>query len=110
MLPRRQADDIGGELIVRGFHRMLGHLNETQMGWLTEMVLAECKWFPTVAECNDLMGRQDYGNKFYGPKPGAIGTPEWLEAHKQERALAAEEATKRLEAHKAALIGEQSDD
>jgi hypothetical protein len=104
MLPRRHADDIGGELIVRGFHRMLGHLSETQMGWLTEMVLAECKWFPTVAECNEMMGRKDYGNKFHGPPRGAIGTPEWLEADKLERAANRLELENNLKERRAAAL------
>ena len=86
MLPKRAGDDIGGQLIVKGFHRMLGHLTETEMGWLTEMVLDECEWFPTVAQCKTMMGRQSYSNRFYARTVERIGSPAWFEAHRIERA------------------------
>ena len=86
MLPKRAGDDIGGELMAKGYHRMLGHLSETEMGWLTEMVLDECEWFPTVAQCKAMMARQSYGNKFHRRSAGQIGSTEWFEADRIERA------------------------
>lgn len=71
MLPRKAGDDVAGELLARGYYRMLGHLTPTQMGWLTELVLDRCKWFPTVAECRALMAEQDYGNPFYNQRLAA---------------------------------------
>lgn len=47
---------------------MLGDLSEREMGWLSEMVIDRCRWFPSVAECRDLMGEQSYGNPFYGQR------------------------------------------
>ena len=44
---------------------MLGHLSDDQIDTLTRMVLEECKWFPTVAECRAIMGRESYSNPFY---------------------------------------------
>ena len=79
MLPKRQGDDLGGELMAKGYQRMLGHLTEQQMGWLTEMVLDECKWFPTVAECKTMMGRNSYANPFYSSSPDMIGSDKWWE-------------------------------
>ena len=86
MLPKRQGDDLGGELLARGYYRMLGHLTDTQMGWLTEMVLEQCKWFPTVAECKAIMGEQSYNNRFYVTRNTAerIGSPQWYEAARIE--------------------------
>lgn len=104
MLPSRAGDDLGGDLKAKGFHRMLGHLSAKEMGWLTQMVLDECEWFPTVAECKAMIARTDYSNPFRRTSPDAIGSDPWWQAHRLERAQAAEEATKRLEAHKAALI------
>lgn len=88
MLPKRQGDDLGAELMVKGYQRMLGHLSETEMGWLTEMVLDKCKWFPTVAECKAIMAEQSYSNKFHtsSRRPEQIGSSEWWSAARLEAA------------------------
>lgn len=66
MLAKRSSDEIDGELVARGYWRMLGEkMTETEMSNLTEMVLDRCKWFPTVAECREIMGEQNYSNPFY---------------------------------------------
>lgn len=65
MLPKKAGDEISGELLAAGYHRMLGHLSEAEMSALTEMVLERCKWFPTVAECREIMAGQSYANPFY---------------------------------------------
>lgn len=66
MMPKKAGDEMAGELMARGYWRMLGDkLTEQQMNDLTEMVLARCKWFPTVAECRDLMDEASYANPFY---------------------------------------------
>jgi hypothetical protein len=65
MLPRRNGDEVAAALMVRGYEMMLGDLNPAQLNALTEMVLSECKWFPTVAECKEIMGRESYHNPFY---------------------------------------------
>lgn len=65
MLPRKSGDDVSGELMAKGYYRMLGNLDYQQINDLSEMVLNECKWFPTVAECKELMGRQSYSNPFF---------------------------------------------
>lgn len=103
MLPKRNTDDVGGELMAKGFHRMLGHLTETEMGWLTEMVLEECQWFPTVAECKAMMARQNYGNKFYRRSSDQIGSAAWFEADKIDRAANRLELENRLKASHAEL-------
>ncbi len=64
-MPKKAGDEISGELLVRGYHRMLGHLTEHEMGALTEMVLERCKWFPTIAECKEIMAEKSYANPFY---------------------------------------------
>lgn len=65
MLPRRAGDEVSGALVVQGYRMMLGHLSDDQVDTLTRMVLEECKWFPTVAECRQLMARESYSNPFY---------------------------------------------
>jgi hypothetical protein len=66
MLAKRASDEVDGELVARGYWRMLGEkLTEKQMSDLTEMVLDRCKWFPTVAECREIMAENSYSNPFY---------------------------------------------
>jgi hypothetical protein len=65
MMPKKAGDDVAGELLARGYFRMLGHLGEAEMSALTEMVLERCKWFPTVAECREIMAEQSYSNPFH---------------------------------------------
>ena len=72
MLPRRASDEVSGELLARGYWRMLGSkLSQAQMSVLSEMVLDRCKWFPTVAECNEIMAVQSYSNPFYRERNAA---------------------------------------
>ena len=65
MLPRKNSDDVSGELLARGYWRMLGHLSEQEISWLSEMVIERCRWFPTVVECRDLMAEPSYANRFH---------------------------------------------
>ena len=65
-MPKRAGDELAGELMARGYYRMLGeNLSEQEMSDLTELVLDRCKWFPTVAECREIMNESDYANPFY---------------------------------------------
>ena len=54
-LPRRQADDISGELFVAAYERQLGHINRPQAEFLLDKALQTCKWFPTIAECLEIL-------------------------------------------------------
>lgn len=66
MLAKRASDEIDGELLAKGYWRVLGEkLTEQEMSALTEMVLERCKWFPTVAECREIMAEVSYSNPFY---------------------------------------------
>lgn len=65
-MPKKAGDEVSGELLARGYWRVLGEkLTEKEMSKLTEIVLDRCKWFPTVAECKEIMGEQSYSNPFY---------------------------------------------
>ena len=55
-LPRRQADDISGELFVAAYERQLGHISRPQAEYLLDKALRTCRWFPTIAECHELLG------------------------------------------------------
>lgn len=49
-LPKKVTDDVGGELVVAAYRRMLGHFSEAAISYMTEHAL-RLKWFPTIAEC-----------------------------------------------------------
>lgn len=53
-LPRRQADDVSGELFVAAYERQLGHMSKPQLQYMMDKALRTCRWFPTIAECFEL--------------------------------------------------------
>jgi hypothetical protein len=55
VLPRRQADDLSGELFVAAYERQLGHYADDAITYLCDHSIRTCKWFPTVSECLELL-------------------------------------------------------
>ena len=53
-LPKKVTDDLGGELVVAAYRRMLGGYSDAAISYLTERAL-RLKWFPTIAECLDIL-------------------------------------------------------
>lgn len=53
-LPKRSHDDLGGELLVNTYRRMLGHLPRGAINHVAERATATCQWFPTIAECLEM--------------------------------------------------------
>jgi hypothetical protein len=53
-LPKKVTDDLGGELVVSTYRRMLGHYPDDAISYMTEQALY-LKWFPTIAECIELI-------------------------------------------------------
>lgn len=54
-LPMRSLDDDGGKLIAATYARMLGGYCREALAYMVERAIAELKWFPTVAECRDML-------------------------------------------------------
>jgi hypothetical protein len=54
-LPRRHSDDISGELFVAAYQRKLGNLPKPQIDYLCDRALERCRWFPTIAECLEIV-------------------------------------------------------
>lgn len=54
-LPKRSQDDVSGELLIAAYQRKLGHLSVAQLSYIADKALGECKWFPTIAECLDML-------------------------------------------------------
>lgn len=55
VLPKRATDELSGELLTNTYRRMLGDRTQAEISFLTEQVIARCKWFPTVAECREIL-------------------------------------------------------
>lgn len=55
VLPRRGADDLSGELFVAAYERALSGRPADQITFLRDQSIIRCKWFPTVAECLEIM-------------------------------------------------------
>lgn len=55
VLPRRQTDDVSGELFVSAYKHKLGHLPVEAINYIADKALGQCKWFPTIAECLELL-------------------------------------------------------
>jgi hypothetical protein len=55
VLPKRNVDDLTGSAMLKVYHRMLGHMPRAAIAFLAEHAIATCKWFPTIAECNEIL-------------------------------------------------------
>lgn len=55
VLPRQAADEISGELFVAAYQRKLGHYPEAAINFLADRAMEQCRWFPTIAECLEIL-------------------------------------------------------
>lgn len=56
-LPRKNDDEKTGEERTKIYARMLGSNPVEAIDFLMETAFKECRWFPTVAECLDILAR-----------------------------------------------------
>lgn len=54
-LPKRNSDDVSGELLIKAYQRKLASYPKDQINYLSDKVLERCQWFPTIAECVEIM-------------------------------------------------------
>lgn len=50
-LPKRNSDEVSGELMTRAYRGKLGAFSAAQIAFLWDAVLERCQWFPSIAEC-----------------------------------------------------------
>lgn len=55
ILPKRQDDALGGQLKFGLYKRHLGGFSNDALSYLTMQATKTCHWFPTIAECLDLL-------------------------------------------------------
>ena len=71
-LPRRHADDISGELFAEAYARKLGGLNKPQVEYLLDKALERCRWFPTIAECLEIVSEWTRRDEYTRRKAKAV--------------------------------------
>ena len=55
VLPRQNSDDVAGELFVETYRRQLGDNPAAAISYLAEQATRACRWFPTIAECVEIV-------------------------------------------------------
>jgi hypothetical protein len=55
VLPRQNSDEITGELFVEAYTRQLGNWPQSAISYLVDQATRQCRWFPTIAECLDIL-------------------------------------------------------
>lgn len=55
VLPRQQTDEVGGELFVECYRRQLAEWPDEAISFLAARATGECRWFPTIAECREIL-------------------------------------------------------
>lgn len=57
VLPRAATDAVGGELFVRAYERHLLEWPQQAISYLAERATRDCRWFPTIVECRDILAQ-----------------------------------------------------
>jgi hypothetical protein len=55
VLPRQGSDDLSGELFVEAYRRQLAGHPADAITYLMDQATRECRWFPTIAECLEIL-------------------------------------------------------
>ncbi len=55
VLPRQNSDDLAGELFVEAYRRQLAEFPDAAIGYLVDQATRQCRWFPTIAECLEIL-------------------------------------------------------
>ena len=57
ILPRQNADEARGRIMLAAYRRKIGHMPREQIDYLCNAVLEECEWFPPIAKCLKIAAR-----------------------------------------------------
>ena len=55
-LPKRNSDEVSGELLLSAYQRKLGGFCKDQISFLSDKALERYEWFPTIAQCLAIIG------------------------------------------------------
>lgn len=57
VLPKQSKDELDGKLFVAAYRRILQEYSRDAISYLTEEAVRNCRWFPTIAECLQILER-----------------------------------------------------
>jgi hypothetical protein len=55
VLPKQSKDELAGKLFVSAYQRILQSYSKDAISYLAEHSMTRCRWFPTIAECIDIL-------------------------------------------------------
>lgn len=55
VLPKQSKDELAGKLFVAAYQRLLQGYPKDAISYLAEQAMSRCRWFPTIAECLDIL-------------------------------------------------------
>lgn len=55
VLPKQSKDELDGKLFVAAYKRILQNHSRDAISYLTEEAMSTCRWFPTIAECLNIL-------------------------------------------------------
>lgn len=56
VMPRRQSDEVSGELLVEAYFEALGDWPHDAIDYLRREAPRRSKWFPTIHDCLEILG------------------------------------------------------
>lgn len=55
VMPKRGSDDISGALLIEAYEAKLSGYPKEQISFLGDRAMERCQWFPSIAECIQIM-------------------------------------------------------
>lgn len=55
VLPKRGSDEVSGALLIEAYQAKLLVYPKDQISYLGDRAMERCQWFPTIAECREIM-------------------------------------------------------
>lgn len=77
ILPKRGSDAIAAALLCETYARKLRGYPKAQIDFLADRAMDQCKWFPTIAECIEIMGAWKRDDEFVRRKARAQSAVVW---------------------------------
>lgn len=72
-LPSRNRSEIDQAVLTEAYVQSLGRFPQSAIVYLQTAALERCRWFPTIAECMDILGEVDTRHHL-------VGKREWVRA------------------------------
>lgn len=103
LFKRADRGDVQAEKwLIADYYKSLGHLSPEGLEALTDVLKAQCTFFPTIKECLEITHPKqfDYGNPFYRLRHIQGGDPKMLVARESDQRRIAQIKAERMLEHK----------